>query len=584
MHRILFGFLAVVIGLGMVTYLTGSFSGAGGPQPGEQVGMNEPIAVVNGEPILRGQYMNQWEQRRQGFAGMSEAQQASFQGMILTGLVDSALMRGEAKKRGITVADGDTDRYIETMKQQGPDGKPLTDDQFKSILRDRGIKISQLRDDLRTSLLPSKLVERIADEQKVTEDDLLKTFDEVRARQILIAVADPARPIPGALPEAQAKRRAEQVLAKVKAGGDFGKLADEFSTDPSNTSTTMDPKTKKPATKKLGGVLGANMAAPAPGQKDVWYRRGSAGYPEEFDNALFALEKGQTSDIVRTPAGFHIVKLEDKRRELPKDFAKNKADLLKGLKQQRAAKPLQELQDQLKKTAKVEWKDPYFEWRYEYGKQGNPMMGMMGSTDPKDKAVLQEKLRAYTAKNTDDSAAHMILADMLNQQYTVAGFPVPNSKQPPMSEADKAKLRTELIQHYEAGLKRTEDRQAAFTLGRLYRENKQDDKALEHYKKMARVLGYDTDPKNKFDHMQLQNIFKEMNQPELAAQQAAKLAEIAELEKKEKARAAEASKNPGGITVTGEPGESKSVTIPGPDKANAGTKDAPAGAAPKTNP
>jgi parvulin-like peptidyl-prolyl isomerase len=86
------------------------------------------------------------------------------------------------------------------------------------------------------------------------------------------------------LDPAKARSTAEDVLRRARAGESFEKLAKDFSADPSN--------------KDKGGDLG-------------WFGRGRMAKP--FEDAAFALQPGQISDVVETQFGYHIIKMEERR-------------------------------------------------------------------------------------------------------------------------------------------------------------------------------------------------------------------------------------------------------------------------------
>jgi peptidyl-prolyl cis-trans isomerase D len=104
--------------------------------------------------------------------------------------------------------------------------------------------------------------------------------DQVKVRHILIKV-DPSA---DAKADAAAKQKAEDILKQLRNGGNFADLAKQNSDDPGS--------------KDQGGELG--------------FIKHGVTVPE-FDKAAFALQPGQTSDLVRTKFGYHIIQSEEKQ-------------------------------------------------------------------------------------------------------------------------------------------------------------------------------------------------------------------------------------------------------------------------------
>ena len=160
---------------------------------------------------------------------------------------------------------------------------------------------------------------KVAAAATVTDQDLQTYYDQhrdeyrvpdqVKVSHILIKTPLPA---PGAKEDekgiADARAKAEDVLKQVKAGGDFAKLAEKYSDDPGSA--------------KNGGELG-------------WIGRGRT--VPEFEKAAFSLGKGQTSDLVKSSYGFHIIHVEDKQAAGLKTLAEVKGEIEEKVKQEKLA-------------------------------------------------------------------------------------------------------------------------------------------------------------------------------------------------------------------------------------------------------
>ena len=156
--------------------------------------------------------------------------------------------------------------------------------------------------------------------------DEYRVPEQVKVSHILIKTPLPA---PGAKEDekgvADARAKAEDVLKEVKAGGDFAKLAEKYSDDPGSA--------------KSGGELG-------------WIGRGRT--VPEFEKAAFSLAKGQTSDLVKSSYGFHIIRVEDKQDAHLKTLAEVKSEIEEKVKQQKTARATEAAANSLLSQARTD--------------------------------------------------------------------------------------------------------------------------------------------------------------------------------------------------------------------------------------
>jgi parvulin-like peptidyl-prolyl isomerase len=183
------------------------------------------------------------------------------------------------------------------------------------------------------NILANMTYEEISKNAKLDEADVRKyyeahkaEFEQVRARHILIRVQgspSPVRPGQKDLTDAEALAKAQDLRKKILAGADFAQLAREESDDSGSGAN--------------GGDLGS-------------FRHGQM--VPTFEQAAFAMQPGDLSEPVKSPFGYHLIKVEATES---KSFEEVRPELERRMRPEQAQKALEELQ---KKTPAV--LDPEF--------------------------------------------------------------------------------------------------------------------------------------------------------------------------------------------------------------------------------
>jgi peptidyl-prolyl cis-trans isomerase SurA len=250
--------------------------------------LDRVVAVVNSDAITRLDLQSQVKMAtvqltRQGTplppADLLERQ-------LLERMITSRVLAQAAKESGLRVDDAQLQRAMERMAEENK----LTAEQFRAQIENDGISFSRFREEMRIEILMSRLKEREVDSRIVITDAEIDSYlrnqaaqggkdDEYSLAHILLLVPEEASP-----EQIQARKTvADRALAQIRDGADFRQVSASFS----DAQNALD-----------GGLLG-------------W--RTAARLPAMFVEAVKDLKIGDVSAVLRSPNGFHILKLIDKR-------------------------------------------------------------------------------------------------------------------------------------------------------------------------------------------------------------------------------------------------------------------------------
>ena len=258
----------------------------------------------------------------------------------------SADSKTEAKKEGQVLAEvnggsittGDFNRelknlpeYLKAMADTPEGRKEMLDTMVirELILQqatkdglDKGPEIEDKMRDLKKRLIvESFLKKKVETESQVSDADLqkfyeqnkekFKTGEQIKASHILV----------------KTEKEARDILAKIKAGGNFEELAKKNSVDSSAAK---------------GGDLG-------------WFGKGSM--VPVFEKAALALKEGQVSDVVKSDFGFHVIKLTGKRAAGIRPLEEVKDQIKGAIMPTKQQEVFQKIKEELKKSAKITVKE-----------------------------------------------------------------------------------------------------------------------------------------------------------------------------------------------------------------------------------
>lgn len=296
---------------------------------------NAIIAVVNDDIItlydLNREAQNALTEAEKKGA-VSDAVRRQMRRTVLDRLIEKKLTEQKIKELNIRVSEEEIRQAIDDVRRQN---SIPTQEALVAALATQGLSFDQYRSQLQEQIEKLKLISievrakvHVGDAEmreyytanlaKYTEDE------SFRARHIFFKVTAKSTPEE----TARAKATAASVLADAKAGKDFADLAKRFSEDP--------------AARKDGGDLGS-------------FKKGDM--QPELEKTILSLQPGAISDLVSTPIGYHIIKLEAKTAGSAKPFESVKAEIEEYLYRKKSEDRFSQWAKDLRGKASVEIKE-----------------------------------------------------------------------------------------------------------------------------------------------------------------------------------------------------------------------------------
>lgn len=290
------------------------------------------VAVVNGEEIPRSQLDHRLEQfksflegqgmdirGKEGSQGWKQVEEQS-----LESLIQDVLLRQAAKEQGIDISREEVEKQMAQVKKMAG-----SDKEFQDFLRQQNYSEQDLFFQVEQGLFAERLYEKVTAEIQVEGHEVQEYFNankellaKAKVRQILIPVP-PDENKSNVIGEAKAK--SQEVITQLDKGVDFAEVAKKYA------EGGLD--------QTHAGMILEEVAVNDP------------AYPPAFVSAVFSLREGQhTPQPVRTPLGFHIIRVE----EILDSMAELKSDIERLLLEKKKDQAFQKFYEEFRQTAKIQ--------------------------------------------------------------------------------------------------------------------------------------------------------------------------------------------------------------------------------------
>lgn len=246
------------------------------------------IAIVNDDIVLQSELNNRETiiKARLSAQGRGLPDDQVLQGQVLDRLILDNIQLQIGKERGIRISDSELNASMERIAA----GSKLTLEQFREALIAEGQDYAQARKQIRNEMLIQRIQQRIVNSRiNVSQQEINNYLESQQGQQLSserynisqILIAVPLQATATMIQSAQ--QQANKIFAQLEGGANFAETA---------ISHSKGPNALK------GGAIG-------------WRKLNEM--PEEFASVVKTLKTGEFSNPLRSPSGFHILKVMDKQ-------------------------------------------------------------------------------------------------------------------------------------------------------------------------------------------------------------------------------------------------------------------------------
>lgn len=247
---------------------------------------NEGIAVVVNQDVITKSSVNSRMELIAASTGMPQTPElmAKLRPQILDMLIEEQIKVQEARRLKIEVSKEEINGGFEQIAKQNN----IPAEEFRRMLTSRGIRTGTMDAQIRAQIAWGKVVQkRIRPQIEVSEADIDSELDLIKAKigRTEYLVSDIFLPVDAQKKDTEVSAFATKLVSQLRQQPDlFPRVAQQFSQAPGAAN---------------GGSLG-------------WISEGQL--PEDIDRALPALEPGQVSSPIKTPTGYHVLLVRQKRQ------------------------------------------------------------------------------------------------------------------------------------------------------------------------------------------------------------------------------------------------------------------------------